>query len=84
MGSEICIRDRASAEQLVEYLARARQTLGALPSQDTLLMERFFVESGGTQLIIHSPFGSRFIRASRCRSHHSSAGQPGVKLPRST
>ena len=32
----------ASAEQLVEYLARARQTLGALPSQDTLLMERFF------------------------------------------
>jgi len=53
----------ASAEQLVEYLARARQTLGALPSQDTLLMERFFDESGGTQLIIHSPFGSRINRA---------------------
>ncbi|MDI2143732.1 MULTISPECIES: DEAD/DEAH box helicase [unclassified Pseudomonas] len=55
--------DLASAEQLVDYLARARLTLGALPSQDTLLMERFFDESGGTQLIIHSPFGSRINRA---------------------
>ncbi|MGF6153221.1 DEAD/DEAH box helicase [Pseudomonas fluorescens] len=53
----------ASAEQLVDYLARARLTLGALPSQDTLLMERFFDESGGTQLIIHSLFGSRINRA---------------------
>ncbi|MFW0756059.1 DEAD/DEAH box helicase [Pseudomonas sp. H11T01] len=53
----------ASAEQLVEYLARARLTLGALPSQDTLIMERFFDESGGTQLIIHTPFGSRINRA---------------------
>ncbi|MDR7286592.1 ATP-dependent Lhr-like helicase [Pseudomonas corrugata] len=53
----------ASAEQLIDYLARARLTLGALPSQDTLLMERFFDESGGTQLIIHTPFGSRINRA---------------------
>jgi ATP-dependent Lhr-like helicase len=53
----------ASAEQLVEYLARARLTLGALPSRDTLIMERFFDESGGTQLIIHTPFGSRINRA---------------------
>ncbi|MBN3860651.1 DEAD/DEAH box helicase [Pseudomonas frederiksbergensis] len=53
----------ASAEQLVDYLARTRLTLGALPSQDTLVMERFFDESGGTQLIIHSPFGSRINRA---------------------
>ncbi|UVL39859.1 DEAD/DEAH box helicase [Pseudomonas sp. B21-040] len=52
-----------SAGQLVDYLARARLTLGALPSQDTLLMERFFDESGGTQLIIHTPFGSRINRA---------------------
>ncbi|WP_409316319.1 DEAD/DEAH box helicase [Pseudomonas sp. KCJK9016] len=55
--------DPASAEQLVDYLARARLALGALPSWDTLLMERFFDESGGTQLIIHSPFGSRINRA---------------------
>ncbi len=53
----------ASAEQLVDYLARARLTLGALPSQDTLVMERFFDESGGTQLVIHTPFGSRINRA---------------------
>ncbi|WLH62341.1 DEAD/DEAH box helicase [Pseudomonas sp. FP2300] len=53
----------ASAEQLVDYLAPARRAFGALPSQDTLLMERFFDESGGTQLIIHTPFGSRINRA---------------------
>ena len=61
--TEVLGLNLASAEQLVDYLARARQTLGALPSQDTLLMERFFDESGGTQLIIHSPFGSRINRA---------------------
>jgi ATP-dependent Lhr-like helicase len=53
----------ASAEQLLDYLGRTRQALGVLPSQDTLVMERFFDESGGTQLIIHSPFGSRLNRA---------------------
>ncbi|MFP3547617.1 hypothetical protein SB748_30015, partial [Rhizobium sp. SIMBA_035] len=53
----------ASAEQLVDYLAPARLALGALPSQDTLIMERFFDESGGTQLVIHSPYGSRINRA---------------------
>ncbi len=53
----------ACAEQLVDYLAPARLALGALPSQDTLIMERFFDESGGTQLVIHSPFGSRVNRA---------------------
>ncbi|SBW83245.1 ATP-dependent DNA helicase [Pseudomonas veronii 1YdBTEX2] len=55
--------NRASAEQIVDYLARARLALSALPSQDTLIMERFFDESGGTQLIIHTPFGSRINRA---------------------
>ena len=55
--------NRASAEQILDYLARARQALSALPSQDTLIMERFFDASGGTQLIIHTPFGSRINRA---------------------
>jgi ATP-dependent Lhr-like helicase len=55
--------NRDSAEQLIDYLARTRSVLGALPSQDTLVMERFFDESGGTQLIIHAPFGSRINRA---------------------
>ncbi|MFC0402762.1 DEAD/DEAH box helicase [Paraburkholderia rhizosphaerae] len=52
-----------AARQIVEYLARARQALSTLPTQDTLVMERFFDESGGTQLVIHSPFGSRLNRA---------------------
>lgn len=51
------------AEQLLDYLARTRDVLGALPSQETLVMERFFDASGGTQLIIHSPYGSRINRA---------------------
>jgi ATP-dependent Lhr-like helicase len=55
--------DDAAARQIVEYLARARQALTVLPTQNTLVMERFFDESGGTQLVIHSPFGSRMNRA---------------------
>ncbi|TLP78577.1 DEAD/DEAH box helicase [Pseudomonas nitroreducens] len=53
----------AAARQLVEYLARARHALGALPTQKTLILERFFDESGGMQLVIHSPYGSRINRA---------------------
>jgi ATP-dependent helicase Lhr and Lhr-like helicase len=49
--------------QLVEYLAVARSALGVLPSQKTVVFERFFDESGGMQLVIHSPFGSRINRA---------------------
>ena len=52
-----------AAGQIVDYLARARAALGALPTQDTLVMERFFDESGGMQLVIHTPFGSRINRA---------------------
>ncbi|MBH3308458.1 DEAD/DEAH box helicase [Pseudomonas mosselii] len=55
--------DESCAAQLLDYLGRTWQVLGALPSQQTLVMERFFDESGGTQLIIHSPFGSRVNRA---------------------
>lgn len=55
--------DEACARQLLDYLGRTWQVLGALPSQQTLVMERFFDESGGTQLIIHSPYGSRINRA---------------------
>ena len=55
--------DEAAARQIVDYLARARAALGVLPTQTTLVMERFFDESGGTQLVIHAPFGSRVNRA---------------------
>ncbi|MBV8341343.1 MAG: DEAD/DEAH box helicase, partial [Gammaproteobacteria bacterium] len=52
-----------AAAQLVNYLAAARAALGAVPTQQTLVFERFFDEAGGMQLVIHSPFGSRINRA---------------------
>ncbi|MEO5932226.1 MAG: DEAD/DEAH box helicase, partial [Duganella sp.] len=52
-----------AAGQIVDYLARARSALGALPTRDTLVMERFFDASGGMQLVVHSPYGSRINRA---------------------
>lgn len=53
----------SAAQQLADYLAAARAALGVLPTQNTLVFERFFDESGGTQLIIHTPWGSRINRA---------------------
>jgi len=53
----------AAARQLVDYLARAKAALGVLPSQHTLVLERFFDESGATQLVLHTPWGSRINRA---------------------
>jgi ATP-dependent helicase Lhr and Lhr-like helicase len=55
--------DAASAAQIVQYLTAGRAALGCLPTFDTVIFERFFDESGGMQLIIHSPFGSRVNRA---------------------
>jgi ATP-dependent helicase Lhr and Lhr-like helicase len=52
-----------AAFQIVEYLAAGRAALGALPTLDTVLFERFFDESGGMQLVIHSCYGSRVNRA---------------------
>ena len=52
-----------AAVQLVSYLGAARAALGALPTQQTVIFERFFDEAGGMQLVIHSPFGSRINRA---------------------
>ncbi|HEV7365549.1 MAG TPA: DEAD/DEAH box helicase [Gemmatimonadales bacterium] len=52
-----------AAHQLVEYLAESKRLLGALPTQDTIIAERFFDEAGGMQLVIHAPFGSRVNRA---------------------
>ncbi|MGH7035855.1 MAG: Lhr family helicase, partial [Stellaceae bacterium] len=52
-----------AALQLLEYLAAARAALGTLPTQETLVFERFFDEAGGMQLVIHSPYGSRINRA---------------------
>jgi ATP-dependent Lhr-like helicase len=53
----------AAAAQLVEYLAAAHAALGCLPTLDTVVLERFFDEAGGMQLLLHAPFGARINRA---------------------
>ena len=53
----------AAAAQLLEYLSASLAALGCLPTQDTVVLERFFDEAGGMQLVIHSTFGSRINRA---------------------
>src|SRR6185436_13201044 len=52
-----------AAEQAASYFAEGRAVLGAMPTQDTLVLERFFDESGGMQLVVHAPYGSRINRA---------------------
>jgi len=54
---------REAAQQISDYFAATYRSLGAIPSQQTLVMERFFDESGGMQLVLHAPFGSRINRA---------------------
>ncbi|MGB7763982.1 MAG: DEAD/DEAH box helicase [Candidatus Acidiferrales bacterium] len=58
-----CGLDRAGAEQAVEYIVAGRAVLRAVPTQQTVIAERFFDESGGMQLVIHAPFGGRINKA---------------------
>jgi ATP-dependent helicase Lhr and Lhr-like helicase len=58
-----CGLDDAGAEQIVEYILEGRAVLGAVPTQETIIAERFFDEGGGMQLIIHAPFGGRINKA---------------------
>ena len=52
-----------AAQQLFDYLMSGYRALGTMATQDVLVMERFFDESCGMQLVIHSPFGSAVNRA---------------------
>lgn len=58
-----CGLDRRGAEQAVAYVEAGRAILGDVPTQDTIIAERFFDEGGGMQLVIHAPFGGRLTRA---------------------
>ena len=42
---------------------QGRAVLGDVPTQDTIIAERFFDEGGGMQLIIHAPYGGRINKA---------------------
>jgi ATP-dependent Lhr-like helicase len=58
-----CGIPEAAAREIAEYLSESQRMLGVLPTQDTLVLERFFDESGGMQLVLHSPYGSRINKA---------------------
>ncbi len=52
-----------AAVQIADYVSAGRQALGEVPSQKRVILERFFDESGGMQLVVHAPFGSKINRA---------------------
>jgi ATP-dependent helicase Lhr and Lhr-like helicase len=58
-----CGLDARGAQQAVEYVLNGRAVLGVVPTQSTIVAERFFDESGGMQLVIHAPFGGRINKA---------------------
>ena len=61
--SRECGLHRSGAEQLAAYITQTRAVLGEVPTQQTVVAERFFDESGGMQLVLHTPFGGRINRA---------------------
>ncbi len=52
-----------AARQAVEYVAAEDAAVGTVPTQQQVVFERFFDESGGMQLVVHAPFGGRINRA---------------------
>ncbi|MBZ5509303.1 MAG: DEAD/DEAH box helicase [Acidobacteriia bacterium] len=58
-----CGLDDSGAEQAIEYVVTGRTVLGAVPTTNTIIAERFFDEGGGMQLIVHAPFGARINKA---------------------
>src|SRR5579862_1460795 len=60
---EECGLDDSGAEQAIEYILQGRAVLGAVPTQTSVIAERFFDEGGGMQLVIHAPFGGRINKA---------------------
>jgi ATP-dependent Lhr-like helicase len=60
---EECGIPQSAAEEITDYLHESLRCLGAMPTQNTLVLERFFDESGGMQLVLHAPFGSRINKA---------------------
>src|SRR6266498_1813545 len=60
---EQCGIGSAASDTIVRYLGAGLTALGALPTKDIIVLERFFDESGGTQLVGHAPFGARLNRA---------------------
>ena len=53
----------SAATQIVTYVAAQQAAVGLVPTQDRVIFERFFDETGGMQLVVHAPFGARINRA---------------------
>ncbi|MBL8878601.1 MAG: DEAD/DEAH box helicase [Phycisphaerales bacterium] len=51
-----------AARQIADYIAEGRRVLGTVPTQKRVVLERFFDESGGMQMVVHAPFGGRINR----------------------
>ena len=60
---EECGLTDLGAIQLIEYIRAARDGLGIIPTQEDVVFERFFDETGGMQMVVHAPFGARINRA---------------------
>jgi ATP-dependent Lhr-like helicase len=58
-----CALEQRGAQQAIEYVLAGKAVLGTVPTQQTIVAERFFDESGGMQLVLHTPFGGRINRA---------------------
>ena len=52
-----------AAEQALAYMAGVKEALGCIPTQERIVLERFFDEGGDMHLVIHAPLGSRIMRA---------------------
>ena len=52
-----------AAVQIADYVADGRRVLGTVPTQKRVVLERFFDESGGMQMVLHAPFGGKINRA---------------------
>jgi ATP-dependent Lhr-like helicase len=58
-----CFVCDSAALQLITYVVAGRAVLGAVPTKERIIAERFFDEGGGQQLILHAPFGGRINKA---------------------
>ncbi|WP_234023722.1 DEAD/DEAH box helicase [Sorangium cellulosum] len=60
---EACALDERGALLVRDYIEAGRAALGAVPDGATVVVERFFDEAGGQQIVVHTPLGGRVNRA---------------------
>ena len=52
-----------AARQAAQYVAAQQAAVQVVPTQTTVVFERFFDDTGGMQLVVHAPFGARIAHA---------------------